>query len=257
MIAEKYKWLTDIYVAHRGFFNNQDIPENSLPAFTLASQNGYGIETDVQCSKDGVLVVFHDDTLQRMTGASGSICDYTYDELQQFSLLDTDCKIPTFQQFIEAANGANLVVEIKTHPNIGEIEQKTYDLLKSYKGNYCIESFNPMIIRWFKVHAPQVIRGTLSCDYKWHKMSKLRKWALTNLVLCKWNGSQFIAYDACTLTTNKAVRRFAKRIPILCWTIRSQQQLDELTDYYDNIIFDSFTPIRKDLGKTAIGEQSE
>lgn len=248
MIRQEYKWLTDTYVAHRGLFdNNNGVPENSIPAFEKAAQNAFGIETDVQMSKDGILVVFHDGTLKRMTGADGKISDHTFEELRKFRLLNTDCVIPTFEEFLQAANGVNLVVEIKTHDDIGEIEQKTYNALKNYGGHYCVESFNPYIIRWFKKHAPEVIRGTLSCSYEHAPWSKFKKNLLANLKLCKWNGSQFIAYDAATINVNKAVKKFSKKIPIICWTIRSQEQFDELREHFDNMIFDSFTPERRDV----------
>lgn len=246
MICNNYKWLTDIYVAHRGLFNNEDIPENSIPAFVKAAENGFGIETDVQSSSDGVLVVFHDDTLDRMTGVHGKLHDFTFNQLREMRLLNTDCQIPTFEEFLQSANGANLIVEIKTHENIGETEQKVYDALKSYHGNYCIESFNPVVIRWFKVHAPEVIRGTLSCSYKGWGFSRFKAWLLSKLKLCKWNGSQFIAYDATTLRGNKTLEKWRKKVPVICWTIRSQQQFDELHDCFDNMIFDSFIPIRYD-----------
>lgn len=248
MIRQDYKWLTDVYVAHRGLFDNEKgIPENSLPAFELAVKNGFAIEMDVQASKDGVLVVFHDDTLKRMTGAEGKLADYTFEELSALRLLDTDCKIPTFEEFLQVANGVNLVVEIKTHSNIGEVEQKVYDALKGYNGNYCIESFNPFIVRWFKLHAPEVIRGQLSCSFDAAPFTPFRKWLLANLKLCKWNGSQFIAYDAATLKGNRAVAKFGKKIPVICWTVKSQRQYDELHDCFDNMIFDSFYPERYDL----------
>ena len=246
MINSKYKWLTDVYVAHRGLFDNVTIPENSIAAFENASKNGFGIEMDVQASKDGVLMVFHDDSLKRMTGVDGNLCDYTYQELRQFRLLDTDCVIPTFDEFLVAANGTNIIVEIKTHSDIGDTEQKVYEALKGYNGNYCVESFNPLIVRWFKVHAPEVIRGQLSENYPRMK-NRLLAWLLRNLKLCKWNGSQFIAYQAETIANVKAVKRWAKRVPIICWTIKSQQQLEELSSHFDNLIFDSFVPIRKDL----------
>lgn len=248
MIRTDYKWLTDVFVAHRGLFDNEKgIPENSLPAFELAAKNGFAIEMDVQASKDGVLVVFHDDTLKRMTGADGKLSDYTFEELSALRLLDTDCQIPTFEQFLQVANGANLVVEIKTHANIGELEQKVYEALKGYKGNYCIESFNPFIVRWFKVHAPEVIRGQLSFSFENTGFLPFKRWLLAKLKLCVWNGSQFIAYDATTLKGNRAVARFRKKIPVICWTVKSQKQYDELHDYFDNMIFDSFYPERYDL----------
>lgn len=248
MIRQDYKWLTDVYVAHRGLFDNDNgIPENSLPAFEKAAKNNFAIEMDVQATLDGKLVVFHDDTLKRMTGAEGKLSDYTFEELRKLRLLGTDCQIPTFEEFLKAANGVNLVVEIKTHANIGETEQKVYEALKEYKGHYCIESFNPFIVRWFKKHAPEVIRGQLSCSYEGTGFSKFKRWLLRDLKLCKWNGSQFIAYDALTIRNNKAVKRFGKKIPLICWTVKSQQQYDELHDCFDNMIFDSFVPVRYDL----------
>lgn len=247
MIRKEYKWLTDTYIAHRGLFDNKALPENSLPAFENAAKNAFGIETDVQMSRDGVLVVFHDDTLKRMTGVDGKLADWDFAELRKLRLLDTDCVIPTFEEFLSAANGVNLVVEIKTHEHIGEAERKVCEALKRYKGNYCVESFDPYIIRWFKVNAPHIIRGTLSCSYEGAPWSKFKKRLLADLKLCRWNGSQFIAYDAATVHTNKAVRRFSKRIPIICWTIRSQEQYDKLHDYFDNMIFDSFMPERRDI----------
>ena len=200
-------------------------------------------------SADGVLVVFHDDSLKRMTGADGLVCEKTFEELRQLRLLDTDCQIPTFEEFLQTAGGVNLVVEIKTHKNIGELEQKVVDALANYQGNYCIESFNPYIVRWFKVHAPHIIRGQLATDLKNTKMAKWKVWMLKHLKLCKWNGSQFIAYDAEYITKVKAVKRFGKKIPVLCWTIKSQEQYDSLKEHFDNIIFDSFAPIRYDLEK--------
>lgn len=251
MIRQEYKWLTDTYVAHRGLFDNENgIPENSLPAFARAVENGFGIETDVQMSRDGVLVVFHDDTLKRMTGADGKLSDYTFEQLRELRLAGTDCVIPTFEEFLQAAQGVNLVVEIKTHDNIGEVEKKTYDMLKGYAGHYCVESFNPFIIRWFKKNAPEVIRGTLSCAYEQVPWSKFKKSLLADLKLCKWNGSQFIAYDAETIAGNKAVKKFGKKIPIICWTIKSQAQYEQLHDCFDNMIFDSFVPERKDVAIT-------
>lgn len=247
MIRNDYKWLTDIYIAHRGLFDNVTVPENSLPAFRSAVENNFGIETDVQASKDGVLVVFHDDTVNRMTGNNGKVNDFTFDELRKMRLLNSDCVIPTFEEFLQAANGVNLVVEIKTHDNIGEIEQKVYDTLKTYNGNYCIESFNPFIVKWFMDNAPDVIRGQLSSSFRGTTMGKFKDWLLRELKLCKWNGSQFIAYDATTIKQSRAVKKYSKKIPILCWTIKSQKQYDELCPYFDNIIFDSFIPQRRDL----------
>lgn len=247
MVKNEYRWLTDTYVAHRGLFDNVDIPENSIPAFEKAAEMGFGIEMDVQSSKDGVLMVFHDDTLDRMTGVHGNLCDFTFEQLRELKLGKTEYQIPTFDEFLQAANGTNLIVEIKTHKDIGETEQKVYQALKGYKGNYCIESFNPYIVRWFKVHAPEVIRGQLSYSYEGTGLVWWKRRLLSKLRFCKWNGSQFVAYDATTLKGNKAVESWAKKVPIVCWTVKSQEQYEQLHDCFDNMIFDSFVPERRDV----------
>lgn len=70
--------------AHRGLHTeDKRVPENSLEAFRLAAEAGYGIELDVQLSKDGRVVVFHDDTLDRVCGVRGRVDDYKYDELKK------------------------------------------------------------------------------------------------------------------------------------------------------------------------------
>lgn len=242
-----YQWLTTTYIAHRGLFDNIEIPENSIPAFEKASRHGFSIETDVQATKDGVLVVFHDDNMERMTGAEGRLCDHTFRELRELNLGNTGCKIPTFEEFLQAAGGASIVVEIKTHDDIGETEQKVCSALKDYKGHYCVESFNPRIVRWFKVNAPHIVRGQLSCSFKGMPLPKYQIWLLKNLKLCKWNGSQFVAYDATTIADCKAVARWRKKVPIICWTVTSQQQYIALSKHFDNMIFDSFLPERWDL----------
>ena len=241
-------WLTNKYIAHRGLFNNKDIPENSIAAFEKAVQNKFAIEMDVQMTKDGVLVVFHDDDMFRMTGLKGDIREKTYDEIKDLRLLETDERIPTFQQFLECINGkTQLVIEIKHHKNIGSVEEKVLDFLSGYTGEYCIESFNPFIVRWFKVHAPHIVRGQLATANYGNAFTPLKRRLLSHLSLCKWNGSQFIAFDAEYLRGNRYVEKFAKKIPIICWTVKSQRQHDQLCDCFDNMIFDSFVPQRKDL----------
>ena len=99
--------------AHRGL-HGETIPENSLPAFARAVEEGFGIELDVQLSSDGIIMVFHDDTLARMTGAKGKLNEYTCEELQQLHLGDSEETIPTFDQVLEVVGGRiPLLIELK------------------------------------------------------------------------------------------------------------------------------------------------
>ena len=140
-------WVTTKLIAHRGFHdNNSNAPENSLAAFKLAIENGYAMEMDVQMSSDGVLVVFHDDTLTRVCGVEGKIAQTPIEELKKLHLYNSNEQIPTMEEFLNLVDGREpILIEVKDHANIGELEQKLTDMLHNYKGEFIIESFNPFI----------------------------------------------------------------------------------------------------------------
>ena len=138
--------------AHRGFFGkDQRPPENSLPAFAAAAKNGYGIELDVQFTADRRLVVFHDDTLDRMTPAKGFVHDMPWAEFSAQPLAGSDEHPPLFADMLRTVAEANpdtpLIVEIKSrseynHTYLEELCRATIAELKTYPGPYCIESFD-------------------------------------------------------------------------------------------------------------------
>ena len=123
-----------INYAHRGA--SEYAPENTMSAFRLGLEQGAnGIETDVQMTKDGVLVLFHDDKLERVTNASGAVGDYTLKELEKIDILGqypgmTPDKIVTFEAFLDfAANkNVNLAIEIKQ----AGIEDEIIEMMSRY-----------------------------------------------------------------------------------------------------------------------------
>lgn len=185
--------------AHRGLHSrDKSVPENSLEAFRLAAMAGYGVELDVQLSKDGQVVVFHDDTLDRVCGVHGRLDAFNYDELRQMRLCGTEQKIPLFSEVLETIDGRGpLIVELKTGPRNRELCKKTYALLKNYRGQACIESFNPLIVAWFRLHAPELIRGQLAStmdEYTKDGRSKAQAFVLSRTLLNFLARPQFIAY---------------------------------------------------------------
>lgn len=240
-------FLKENYIAHRGYFNNTTICENSLPAFECAIKNGYAIELDIQPTKDNEIVVFHDSTLLRMTGQNGKVSDYTYNELQELNLLNTNQKIPTLQQVLKLVNGQTpLLIEIK--PNnlkVGKLETKLLQLLNEYNGQYAIQSFNPFIILWFKKNAPNVVRGILSAKFTKNfenRPNVIKRIILKSMILNKFFTPDFIAYNVLDLPLKKIQTNKNKGIIILGWTVKSQQQYEKIKDYVDNIIFQDFKP---------------
>ena len=150
--------------AHRGLHSeDQSVPENSLEAFERAAAAGYGMELDVQLSRDGQVVVFHDDTLDRACGVAARVDELDYDELSKLSLFGTQARIPLFSEVLALVNGRTpLIVELKTGARNDELCEKTWAQLRTYPGAFCIESFNPLIVAWFRFHAPTVLRGQLA-----------------------------------------------------------------------------------------------
>lgn len=150
--------------AHRGLHSrDRSVPENSLKAFELAAEAGYGIELDVQLSKDGQVVVFHDDTLNRVCGVDARVDELDYAELKELRLLDTSERIPLFSEVLAAIRGRGpLIVELKNGRSNSELCEKTCEMLRKYNGEVCIESFNPMIVAWFRFHAKEYLRGVLA-----------------------------------------------------------------------------------------------
>ena len=159
---EVYK---NLRFAHRGL-HSDTVPENSLTAFSLAVENGYAIELDVRLSRDGELVVFHDDTLTRVAGIDKRVDELTLSELKELRLLGTDERIPTFAEVLALVDGkVTLLVEIKEDVFKYAVTEKTVELLRGYKGDFIVESFNPLALARFRKLYPEIPLGLLSMAY--------------------------------------------------------------------------------------------
>lgn len=233
----KNYWLLNRPVAHRGLWG-EEIIENSLTAYRNAVEKGYPIEIDLYVTKDGKLVSFHDSTLKRMTGADGYIYEKTLAELKQLQLLGTDERIPTFDEVLEIAeNKVPLLIEIKDQPDKTVVE-KTVERLKSYKGEFALQSFNPLYIKKVKKLAPQFIRGILATQ------DAGKKSAITNYIVKKMPLNflikpDFISYDY------KGIPKYAKKtkkMPVISWTITSKEIETTVRPFIDNIIFEHYIP---------------
>ncbi len=185
-------------IAHRGLHSkDKSVPENSLPAFEEAARSGYGVELDVHITKDDRIVVFHDDDLSRMCKVEGRIEDMTWDELSKLRLLGTEYGIPLFSEVLFLiGKHCPMIVELKRGKRNRELCEKTYELLKKFGGTYCVESFDPRIVCWFRKNAPEVLRGQLSrhpCDMG-KDTAKLNSFIVGNLLTNVLARPHFIAY---------------------------------------------------------------
>lgn len=227
--------------AHRGLHGG-GIPENSLPAFEKACREGYGIELDVQLSGDGVVVVFHDDTLKRMTGRDAKVKDLTIYELQRLSLARTEETIPTFEDVLKLVNGrVPLLVELKGEDMDSALCAPVAALLKEYRGDFCIESFNPLLLRAMRKHLPDACYGQLYTNV----CKDRKKYSLLNmLVSCMafnfLSKPDFIAYNHVyrdTLPVRLTTKLYTAT-PFV-WTVRDRAELQRARRLGELSIFEN------------------
>ncbi len=222
--------------AHRGVHNGE-IPENSLPAFEEAIKQNLGIELDIQLSKDGEVMVFHDFTLNRVTGVDGRVMDFSAEELAKMSLNGVPCGIPTLKEVLAAVDGkVPLIIELKIPGFDLSVCPKAFEILDEYRGPFCVESFHPMALNWMRKHRPHILRGQLSSDFFKHKEqgSALQFFAVKNLLLNFLAKPDFIAYDIRypEAWAFRFCRDLWHALPI-GWTVRSETELTEAKENFD------------------------
>lgn len=223
-------------IAHRGLHKGREIPENSMLAFQKAVEKNYGIELDITISKDNEIVVFHDDTLNRLCNINGNIEDFEYSFLKKLKLYGTQEHIPLFSEVLSLVeNKVPLIIEIKKHKNIGILETKLCELLNNYTGEYYICSFEKDILTWFKKNKPNLKRG-LIFETNLKKFQKYNK----TLFLYKYFKTKpdFISLDYKLLDSSIYSFCVKNNLPIISWTINSKEKYKKVNKKVDSVIFE-------------------
>ena len=239
-------------IAHRALHDaSQGIPENSRAAVRRAMRAGYGIEVDVQLSSDGRAMVFHDDTLDRLTHAAGPVSRHTAQELSDLLLKDSEEHIPTLSDILALVNGeVPLLVEIKDQTGgIGEghdrLERAVAEELRDYRGPVAVMSFNPFVVATMKGIAPDIPRGLVTCGFipsKWPHLSAETCAALRSITAFGKAGARFISHEWTDLGSPRVAELKAQGTPILCWTVTTPQIEAEARRLADNITFEGYLP---------------
>ncbi len=242
-------FITRLPIAHRGLHNvEQNIVENSYGSVKAAIEMGYAIEIDIQLTKDGQAIVFHDETLDRMTENSGNVMDYTLSELVSMTQKANGEKLLSFPQLLALVKGqVPLIVEVKCLSNdIKQLVDYVADELKDYLGEICVMSFNPMIIRQFKKIAPKIVRGIVAernmQPQDWPNTNALMRFIFKNLLHWPLIRPHFISYHLYDLPTFciKIARFF--NIPVITWTVKSPKDAEHTYKYADQITFEQYLP---------------
>jgi glycerophosphoryl diester phosphodiesterase len=232
-------------VAHRGLWSPTGAPENSLAAFQAACSHDYGIELDVQLSADGEAMVFHDATLERMTGETGRVSDHHTADLVKLKLKGTDETIPTLTEVLAVVgHRAMVMIELKTpYGEVGPLEKRVCEILVDHSGPVAVIGFNPYSHAWFAAHHPQILRGLDSYSYRDNETlareQRIAYAALEQVGLAK---PHFLALGLDILAGEPAKKLRAKGMPVVAWTVRNEEQLATAREHADNIIFEGFSP---------------
>ena len=214
--------------AHRGLHDaTSGIVENTLPAFLAARDAGFGMELDVRFSGDRQLAVFHDGDLARLAGDARRVRDLTYEQLKAFRLMGReDARIPTLGEVLDAVDGkVPLLIELKDGPDNMALCRAVLGALRDYPGEYLIESFNPLMIAWFRFHAPHVVRGRLVGPMRSYRplVNGIAGFFMAGLLDNFLSRPDFIAYDVNALRFFcPHFQRFLYRTPMAAWTVRDK-----------------------------------
>jgi len=212
--------------AHRGLHDiNSGVVENTLPAFIAARDAGYGMELDIRFTRDRQVVVFHDDDLLRLAGDERKVRHLTLEELKAIPLGGVDdARVPTLREVLDAVDGRTpLLIELKSGRGNGRLCRALMDITGGYDGEFIVESFNPLIVAWFRFHAPQVVRGQLVGPMPSYRPTGngTAAFCMAGLLANFISRPDFIAYDAnARRFFSPHFQRFMFRTPMAAWTVR-------------------------------------
>ncbi|MBO5645834.1 MAG: glycerophosphodiester phosphodiesterase [Clostridia bacterium] len=230
--------------APRGLHGN-GIPENSLPAFAAAVEEGYAIELDIQISRDGQVMVFHDASLLRMTGCDRKLQELTLAELKALYLAETEEKIPTLAEVLELVAGrVPLLVEFKGADIRNGLCEAAAELLSGYEGPYCVESFNLLLLKKLRKCLPAARRGQLYSNFRREKREKQKKATPIDVLLSVLFFNFLAKPDFISLNRldrgNLPLRIFFFLYPVprFSWTTVGEKETEEAKRYGEYPIFE-------------------
>jgi glycerophosphoryl diester phosphodiesterase len=234
-VAERIDWLTAQPFAHRGL-HGAHVVENCRAAFEAAVAAGHGIELDVQASRDGEAIVFHDYDLKRLTGEEGRVGDRSAAELQGIALAGAGETIPTLIDVVHLVDSrAPLLIEVKAPSrHVAALCASVLRAVRDYPGYMAVMSFNPEVGRWFWRNGRGITRGLVVTERK-----RRRIHGGFERRLSLWRARpHFLAYDVRDLPSAFARQQRRRGLPVLTWTVRGESQRETAAREADQIIYE-------------------
>ena len=244
-------WLVATPIAHRGLHDRTNgVIENTISAAEAAVARGFPIECDVQLTLDRDAVVFHDFTLERLTGETGAVAERTSAEISAMAVAGSRSdRIPTLSAFLGRIGGrVPLVIEIKSRFD-GDVRlaDRTCEILRGYGGPFCVKSFDPEVIARVRAIAPGIVRGIVAesshSDPSYDALDRERKHALANLLHFEDSQPQFLSWRVQDLPAAAPyLARLLGSRPVMAWTVRDPQHRARAERWADQMVFEGFLP---------------
>lgn len=239
-------FITERPIAHRGLHDAaKGIVENTASAFQAAIDRGYAIECDLQITKDGEAVLFHDDTLDRVIDGHGLVKDFTAAELKAMPIRNATDHVQTLAEMLSQVKGqVPLVIELKPQWDGDEsLAKRTVEVVKDYRGPLCLMSYDPDVVAAIRRMAPDIIRGVVAerhLDYYAGAMPTAKLVELRTLSHLSRTEPDFISFyeEELPWAPITAFRRSGK--PVITWTIRSPEQEKRALRYSDQVTFEGY-----------------
>jgi len=232
--------------AHRGLWGRDEAVENTMSAFRAADRMGFGIELDLQQTSDGEIVVFHDDTLDRMCGRPERVDELTASELSWVDLHGTYDRIPLFEDVL-AGIGKNTPLLIELKGKDVALCEKVAKILDGYDGYFAVESFNPFLMNWFRKFRPRFLRGQLTASF-----GELKRFGFFTAFIGSSMMLNFLSkpdFIACSLTAAKRLpTSICAKIfhsPVFVWTVETKADYDAAAAAGQIRIFQKILPSGK------------
>jgi glycerophosphoryl diester phosphodiesterase len=239
-------WLTARPIAHRGLHDwRARVVENTLGACRAAVEGNYAIECDLQLTADGEAVLFHDDTLDRVMQETGPVKAFTVAELKRMVYRHSGEQIPTLRELLGLVDGkVPLVIELKPQWD-GDmtLTQRAIDVLNGYSGPHCLMSFDPDVVEGVRLRAPEVVRGFIAdrgFDPYYNLLPRERREELRTLSCLGRMRPHFLSVYLGELPWGPVETLRRMGMPVISWTIRSEEQAVIARRFTDQITFEGF-----------------
>ena len=242
-------WLVARPIAHRGLHTEPNgIVENCESAFAAAVKHNFAIECDIELTKDGEAVVFHDDEIDRMLDDKGKVKNFTTKELKEKNYKQGKDKIQTLAELLEQVDGkSTLVIEIKSLWDEDlTLTHRAIEALQDYQGPHALMSFDPHLIACVAAISPNTVRGITAdrvTDPYYNNLSLARRLEMQSFSHLPKTKPNFVSFDANGLPFAVVNDIRSSGHPVISWTIRSPSQASQALRYSDQITFENYLPV--------------